>query len=72
VTSIESYAFYESDILIVNSLIEKPFKIKGKTSIGCIFSLNTFNNATLYIPSGTIDKYKATEGWKDFRNIVEE
>lgn len=71
VTSIESYAFYESDILIVNSLIEKPFKIKGKTSIGCIFSLNTFNNATLYIPSGTIDKYKATEGWKDFFFIEE-
>lgn len=56
----------------VISKIENPFKIFGKSSDYKTFSLNTFNNATLYVPAGTIDKYKATEGWKDFVFIEEE
>jgi hypothetical protein len=52
-------------------LIENPFTITGKTSDSSTFSQNTFNNATLYVPKGTIDKYKATDGWKDFANIKE-
>ena len=55
----------------VVSLIENPFVIEGKSSSYRAFSENTFNNATLYVPVGTIDKYKATNGWKDFAYIVE-
>lgn len=55
----------------VISLIEYPFKITGKTSDGRTFDLDVFNNVTLYIPVGTIDKYKSTEGWKDFLFIEE-
>ena len=66
VTSIGGGAFDGVDIPTVISLIENPFKITGKTSISRTFSHNTFFNATLYVPKGTIEKYKATGGWKDF------
>ena len=71
VTSIGNGAFAGVDFPTVVSLIENPFKITGKTSDSRTFSQNTFNNATLYVPKGTIDKYKATEGWKDFLFIEE-
>ena len=66
VTSIGDEAFAGADISTVISLITNPFRIEYET-----FSKNTFNNATLYVQKGTINKYKATEGWKDFANIVE-
>ena len=69
VTSIGINAFNGVDLPTVISLMENPCVIYDKTEP--IFSLNTFNNATLYVPKGTIEKYKATEGWKDFANIVE-
>ena len=76
VTSIGDYAFSGVDIPTVISLIESPFMIIGKatTSYGSYygtFSKNTFENGTLYVPKGTIDKYKATYGWMDFWFIEE-
>lgn len=47
-------------------MIEEPCAIKANT-----FTTNTFNNATLYVPTGTIDAYKATEGWEKFKFIEE-
>ena len=70
-TSIGKGAFDASDIPTIISLIENPYTIYGKTSDYKVFTLNTFNNATLYVPQGTIDKYKATTGWKDFVFIEE-
>ena len=67
VTSIGDYAFYGCDIPEVISKIENPFTIMTNT-----FSENTFYNATLYVPVGTIEKYKATEGWKKFVYIEDE
>ena len=62
VTSIGKSAFYDCGILLeVISKIENPFDIGTNT-----FTDNTYYNATLYVPTGTIDKYKATEGWKKF------
>ena len=71
VTSMGYNAFDGVDIPTIISLIENPFTITGKTSNSRTFSQNTFNNATLYVPKGTIDKYKATDGWKDFLFIEE-
>ena len=71
VTSIGRRAFDGIDMPIVISLIENPFQIKGKINNDRTFSRNTFNNATLYVPVGTIEKYKSTEGWKDFLFIEE-
>ena len=71
VTIIGDNAFEGADIPTVISLIENPFTITGKTSDKRTFSQNTFFNATLYVPKGTIEKYKATDGWKDFVFIEE-
>jgi hypothetical protein len=55
-----------NNILEVISKIENPFGIATNT-----FSNNTFNNATLYVPMGTIDKYRIKNGWKKFVHIEE-
>ena len=71
VTSIGDEAFDGVDLTTVVSLIENPFVIVGKSSSSRAFSENTFDNATLYVPVGTKEKYQATDGWKDFAYIVE-
>ncbi len=72
VTSVEWGAFsYCSNLTSVISKIENPFKISGKNSDYRTFDLDIFNNITLYVPKGTIEKYKSTEGWKDFLFIEE-
>lgn len=65
-TSISKEAFANCDLTNVISLIKEPHKIETNT-----FSKNAFYNATLLVPEGTIDKYKATEGWKNFVWIEE-
>ena len=70
--SIGASAFQNcSAVTSVVSLIEEPFEIEGKASNTRTFDLDVFNNVTLYVPLGTIDKYKSTEGWKDFLFIEE-
>jgi len=53
VTSIGYRAFVGVDLASVTSEIEEPFNIRDNT-----FSKNTFMNATLYVPEGTVDKYR--------------
>ena len=69
VTSIKSFAFFGNrNLSVVVSLIENPFSI---SYVFGDYSGDYFNNATLYVPVGTKEKYQATDGWKDFVNIVE-
>ncbi|MBR6827164.1 MAG: leucine-rich repeat protein [Prevotella sp.] len=69
VTSIGDDAFYGcSGLTKVQSLIEIPFEINDE-----VFDSgnNQFTSATLYVPAGTKALYEDTEGWKNFKNIVE-
>ena len=72
VTSIGLEAFSHCfNIKEVVSMIENPFEIWGKEPNYGIFDTNIFNNSTLYVPVGTLNKYKSTKGWKDFAHIME-
>ena len=66
VTNIGDYAFEGTAISTVISLIENPFDISEN-----VFSKNTKMNATLYVPKGTVNRYKSTPGWKEFLYIEE-
>ena len=66
ITSIGDRAFqFCTGLQAIYCEIEKPFPV----------SVNAFtwvtDKATLYVPYGTKKLYQATEGWKDFNNIVE-
>ncbi len=50
----------------ITSLIENP-----KDIIENAFSPDLYNNASLFVPDGTMDKYKACTGWKKFVWIEE-
>ncbi|MBQ9179911.1 MAG: leucine-rich repeat protein [Firmicutes bacterium] len=66
VTNIFSNAFYYCENLNkIISLIEPPFDLGDTVFKGTKFF------ATLFVPAGTKAKYEATEGWKEFKNIVE-
>ena len=68
VTSIEKSAFANcKNLEKVISRLAKPFAISDET-----FDSDTYSNGTLYVPKGTVAQYKATDGWKNFKNIVED
>lgn len=74
VKDIRMLAFAGADMYTIISLIEDPLPLGTSyydSENGYPFSKNTFNNATLYVPEGTIEKYKTTAGWKNFVWIEE-
>jgi len=65
VKSIGGMVFYRCKSLkTVKSYIASPFAISENT-------FTDYDTPTLYVPSGTKEKYDATDGWKKFKNIVE-
>ena len=66
-TSIGTSAFSGcSGFTSIYSNIVSPFSIADNT-----FYDNTYTSATLYVPYGKKSVYQATDGWKNFKNIVE-
>ena len=67
VTSIDSNVFFPGCPKLVNvtSMIEEPFVIES------VFGSSTLNNGTLFVPSGTLNKYMATPEWNKFKTIME-
>lgn len=57
----------------VISRIENPFPILGEYlgDYNSEFTWSTFRNGVLYVPAGTKEKYKETQGWNEFQNIKE-
>lgn len=67
VTKIGDYAFSDcSGLTSVISEMENPCSI----NTAC-FTKDVYNNAILYVPKGTIEKYKSRNYWNKFQNIVE-
>ena len=66
ITSREASIRLEWDLPKVISMIENPYNISTEA-----FSDNTFYNVTLYVPAGTIKKYKTKEGWKKIAFVEE-
>lgn len=71
VTSIGSSAFsYSPNVEVIKVHIRKPFALSNR----CFNGFSDYavkENATLYVPFGTKSLYEQTDGWKDFKNIVE-
>ena len=66
VTSIGDYAFYGcSNISHIETFCTVPFKIVKR-----VFANETYSNATLIVPAGTVKNYQATEAWNQFANII--
>lgn len=71
VTSLGEGVFWDINFESVISMIEEPFTIKGESEEFSPFYHDTFQNAILYVPVGTVDMYKETKGWKEFVTIKE-
>lgn len=67
VTALDMFAFSDcSGIKEIKSHINSPFTI----STLCFNNVN-IDAIKLYVPQGTKAKYETTNGWEEFKNIIE-
>ena len=71
-TSIGEYAFYNcSGLTAIHCLSSTPPTISTSSYRGA-FNNDSYSKATLYVPYGSLEAYKAADGWKEFQNIIED
>ena len=60
-----------SSLMVLDRIIFEPEgdEIPAESYAGP-FSESVFKNATLYVPEGAVDAYRAADGWKLFKNIA--
>ena len=76
VNYIEQDAFLYCPLKEIISLRPEPIEISDKAFVfdyddDEVLDYRTQDNATLYVPIGSKEKYEHTSGWKRFKNIVE-
>ena len=68
---IAPYGFINlENLTLITSHIQKPAGALGQDAFENWYG-NTYETATLYVPSGTLAAYRADEQWNRFQNIVE-
>ena len=69
---IDFWAFRNCDSLEdIYTYIKEPFDIDGAFSYSDGDVDEYYSRVILHVPAGTKAKYEATDGWKEFKNIVE-
>lgn len=72
VDSIGTSAFSEcANLTSFKVKSKEPIRIKEDVFFINTDKVNTFSNATLYVPFGTKSLYASADVWKNFKNIVE-
>ena len=69
VSELESEAFFIQSLTSVTSLIEDPYPMDAFGVSA--FQMGIYSKATLYVPKGCIEKYKAVSKWNAFSRIEE-
>lgn len=65
----EKVATFGTNVFLKDEAIETVTCLNPVPATGVTFEQTVYDNATLTVPNGCIEAYKAADGWKEFKNI---